>query len=283
MKNLGVKILVFCCMGLILGACKKQEALNADAIRGLGGDKWVGGPIDQWIMDNYTKPYNIEVKYKWDVSELDMTKTLVPVKEEKVIPVLETIKKTWIIPYENLAGADFIKMMAQKQFVLVGSPQYNPNNTITLGEAESGRKITLFVINDFDKSDKYEVKRMLHTIHHEFAHILHQHIAFSSNYQKITPDGYDATWFNYSNSEARALGFITAYARSNKDDDFVEMIATMLVEGKAGFAATLNSTTANGRALLLQKQAMVTSYMKEAYGIEIGDLQDATESAIDAL
>lgn len=281
MKKKLIGAFVFAMVFATMTGCKKKEVLDANLV-GLGGDTWATTAIDTWISDNYTKPYNIEVKYKWDGSELDMSKTLVPVQENKVIPVMDAIKKTWIAPYASLAGEDFIKKLSQKQFVLVGSPQYNPNNTITLGEAEGGRKITLFVINDFVKTNKTEVKRMLHTIHHEFGHILNQNIAVTSNYQRITPDGYDPTWFNYTDAQARALGFITAYARSNKDDDFVEMLATMLVEGKTGFDAIVNGA-GTGKAALLAKQAVVTAYMKDAFGIDVNVLQAKTETAINAL
>lgn len=264
-----------------LSGCKKEEVLDANLV-GLGGDTWATSAIDTWITENYTKPYNIEVKYKWDGSELDMSKTLVPVQEDKVIPVMDAIKKTWIVPYASIAGEDFVKKLSQKQFVLVGSPEYNSNGTITLGTAEGGRKIVLFVINDFVKTNKTEVKRMLHTIHHEFGHILNQNIAVTSNYQRITPDGYDATWFNYTDAQARALGFITAYARSNKDDDFVEMLSTMLVEGKTGFDAIVNGA-GTGKAALQAKQAVVTAYMKDAFGIDVNVLQAKTEAAINAL
>jgi len=264
-----------------ISGCKKKEIIDGN-LPGLGGDTWTKTNIDDWIAINYTKPYNIEVKYKWDGSEVNMGKTLVPVQEDKVIPVMDAIKKTWIDPYVSITGEDFVKKYGQKQFVLVGSPQYNPNNTVTLGEAESGRKITLFVINYFSKSNTTEVKRMLHTIHHEFAHILNQNIAVTSNYQRITPGGYDATWFNYSDAQARALGFITAYARASKDEDFVEMLSTMLVEGKVGFDAIVNNS-GTGKTALLAKQAIVISYMKDAFGIDVYALQAKTEAAIKAL
>ena len=58
-------------------------------ISGLGGDTWAQGPIDKWIYDSLTVPFNIDVKYKWDEFALDqLDKTVVPVKEPIVIPLL---------------------------------------------------------------------------------------------------------------------------------------------------------------------------------------------------
>ena len=50
---------------IALASCKKEEELGSvDNISGLGGDSWAPGPIDTWIFDNLTTPYNIAVKYK---------------------------------------------------------------------------------------------------------------------------------------------------------------------------------------------------------------------------
>ena len=88
--------------------------------------------IDEWILKNFTIPYNMEVKYRWDQSELDLNKTLVPVKEDVVIPVMQIVKHVWIEPYEVLAGEDFIRLYSPKKYVLVGSPMYNSDGTIVV-------------------------------------------------------------------------------------------------------------------------------------------------------
>jgi len=236
--------------------------------------------IDRWIVQNYTDPYNIAINYKWVPFELATDKVLVPVKEEKVIPVMTLVKQTWIEPYVQEAGGDFMKINAPKQFVLVGSPQYNNDGTMVLGEAESGRKVTLFVINDFVNTDVPAVKQMLHTIHHEFAHILHQSKLYPRNFKQITPSGYTATWYNTANEDAWNLGFITPYARASTDEDFVEMISTMLVEGHDGYEAILGKASASGKALLRQKEAIVVAYFKETWNIDFYQLQETTTEAI---
>ena len=153
---------------------------------------------------------------------------------------------------------------------------------MVLGEAESGRKVTLFVINDFMKTDVPAVKQMLHTIHHEFAHILHQSKLYPRNFKQITPSGYTATWYNTEDEEAWNLGFITPYARASTDEDFVEMISTMLVEGHDGYEAKLGKASTNGKALLRQKEAIVVAYFKETWNIDFYQLQETTTAAIAA-
>jgi len=124
------------------------------------------------------------------------------------------------------------------------------------------------------------VKQMLHTIHHEFAHILHQTILYPREFKQVTSSGYTASWYNTSDESANNLGFITPYARASTDEDFVEMISTMLVEGHGGYEAILSKTSDEGRALLRKKEAFVVAYFKEAWGLDFYALQAATEAAI---
>lgn len=300
---------------VFLAGCSKKDDLSAN-INGLGGDTWAKGPIDEWISTNYTTPYNIEVKYKWDRSELgEFYKNVVPVKEELVIPVMSIIKKTWIEPYIAVKGEDFMKKYTQKQFYLAGSPSYNSNGTITLGTAEAGRKIVLLDLNTFDPANKPAVKQILHTMHHEFGHILNQNIAVTADFQRITPSDYTATWFNifrgaYSSTAALdkimyeadfwGKGYITPYSRSNKDDDFVETLSTLLEGGQANFDNIINNLfvydglyikrngkgvyeqNTDARTKLLKKKTIVVSYLKDGWGIDMTNLQTRTQAAIEA-
>lgn len=274
-------VLLVLCWGLLPACGEKEEDLNVDLV-GLGGDTWTPTALDNWLTEQYVSPYNIEVKYRFDRYEVALNRTLVPPQEAKVRMVMEAIKKTWIEPYEQQAGETFIKKLSPKQFMLVGSPQYNTNGTITLGTAEGGRKVVLYRINDFDKSNKAQVKEMLHTIHHEFGHILHQNILYPEEYKRITTT-YTANWNDFSLADARSRGYITEYARNNPDDDFVEMVSLMLIEGRQNFDALVNSAPESGRAALRQKEQLVVRYFKEAWQIDIYELQARAQAAINAL
>jgi substrate import-associated zinc metallohydrolase lipoprotein len=274
-------LILLCCSLILLFSCKEDEVLDRE-IPGLGGESWVKGPLDIWLEENFVTPYNIEVKYRFDRYELALNRVLVPTREDRLIPVMETIKKTWIEPYDQVAGPNFIKKLSPKQFVLVGSPQVNPNGTITLGTAEGGRKIVLYKLNDFDKKDKPEVKQMLHTIQHEFAHILHQTVMYPEEYKRITSD-YTASWNDFTLEDARSRGYITEYARASPDEDFVEMISLMLIEGRTGFNNIVKNAPSSGQGHLRDKEQMVVRYFKETWNIDIYDLQDKTIKAINGL
>lgn len=272
---------LFLLLGSLFFSCSKEDDLD-NPLLDLGGETWEKGPVDSWLDEQFVQPYNIEVKYRFDPFEVSLNRTLVPTREDKVIPVMEAIKQTWITPYEEVAGPAFIKKLSPKQFVLVGSPSYNPNGTITLGTAEGGRKVVLYKLNDFDKKDKEEVKQMLHTIQHEFAHILHQTIMYPEEYKRISTD-YTASWNDFSLEDARSRGFITQYARSSPDEDFVEMISMMLIEGKSGFNSIVNKAPESARPIFRQKEQLVVRYFQEAWNIDIYTLQARSIAAINNL
>lgn len=299
MKHLKILLILLC--GTFV-ACNKEDALgDVDNIPGLGGDTWPPGPIDVWIKDSLVTPLNVSVKYKWDQGELEFNRTLVPPKEEKIIPVLSSIKKVWIKNYEAVAGALFMQRYCPKFFILVGSASYNTDQTITLGTAEGGRRIMLYVLNNFvvkgmpgynPAVDSFNVKQMFHTIEHEFGHILHQNVLYPQEFKRISAGQYTANWNNITDQEALNDGFITAYAISAPDEDFVEMIALMLVEGKAGIDHMLDNIVDNGasgitpdqaRSRLRQKEAMVVNYFANTWKINFYDLQARTRASIEQL
>lgn len=273
-------------MGLFFGCVSKEEDVSAK-VDGLGGEVLAKQALDTWIEQTLTKPYNIEVKYRWDPYEVPLGKILTPPLVEKVRPIMEGVKAIWIDPYEKTAGSDFIKKFCPKQYVLVGSANYNRDGTVTLGTAEGGRKVVLYTVNFFDKkyvgsnNDFGSLKQQLHTIHHEFGHILQQNVAPSIAFRQITPGTYTSNWYNVSDSEALALGYVTSYAMSKADEDFVEVLATLLVEGQAGYDAIVNAApTAEAKSALRQKRQLVIDYMQNTYKINFANLQTLTQTAI---
>lgn len=276
-----IKFLFLLIPFVITVSCNKEEDLSA-IVEGLGGEIINKLPIDDWLAQNFTKPFNIEVKYRWDPFEVPLDRTLVPPLVSKVQPTMEAVKKIWIDPYIKVAGEDFIKKFCPKQYVLVGSANWNSDGTIVLGTAEGGRKVILYQINDFDKKNIPVVKEMLHTIHHEFAHILHQNILYPIAYKQITPGTYTSNWYNISEEEALNYGYVTSYSMLNPDEDFVEMVATLLVDGQSTFDARLATLKNNPGAkdALIKKQQMVIDYFLKTYNINFKTLQNITQTEI---
>lgn len=258
--------------------------------------------LDVWLRETFVDPYNIEIQYKWNVNETDVARYLHPPYASNVRPVAEALLKAWIEPYSQAGGEDFIKKLAPRQFTLAGSLNYNPNSpTITLGIADSGVKVTLFNIDYLDFTNVNSIKGPLRTVHHEYGHILNQTKPIDPAFRQINPANYTAQWYNRSNAKSRSLGYITAYASSSPDEDFVEMIAIMLTRSKADFDAILNNIRvydADGNVvmendepikntyaiqIILRKEQMVVDYFKDEFDIDLYELQQLTEEATLAL
>ena len=284
------KILLFVLLVItVFASCNKDEKLNIVTPVGLGGESFERTALDQWLFDSLTVPYNIAVKYRWDPWELNLDKVLTPPDESKIIPAMSAIKRVWIDPYNAETGSDlFMKKYSPKQFKLVGSVEYNFNGTVLLGQAEGGNNIAFFDINqNFDKNSISSIMRMIQTSHHEFAHILHQNVIYPSDFKGLSNRsgfmGYTATWFNVSDEEARANGYITPYSMASSDEDFVEMIANMLMLGKSRYDELVNSADDDVQAVFRSKEQYVVNYFKEVWSIDFYSLQKRVNDALNAL
>lgn len=277
---------------LLLGGCREEEKIADDLyIPGLGGEEYAENELDKWLYQNYTLPYNIDVVYRWDAAQACSSLSevqLVPVEFDAVQPMMAALRDVWFEPYIQATGnsQDFLKEVAPKKIVLVGSPEYQ-NGSYKLGQAEGGRKILFLNVNNFDASDENELKESLHTIVHEFTHILHQTKLFDKKYQEISTGRYNSNWTLLKDPEARRLGFITSYAMLNKDEDFAEMVSGILVFGYDWFKDTVlaeaekSTENPNAKADLEAKLAIVESYFKETWNIEFFDNETSGEKGLE--
>ena len=244
--------------------------------------------LDIWLLDNFVKPYNIDIRYKFNESDSDVARYLHSPYESNVRPFAELLQKVWIDPYNAVGGEDFIARFAAREFVFSGGFNFNPNvPTITLGFAEAGARITLFnldfidfTILDFD-NNLISYVNPIKTVQHEYGHILNQNVRVDINYGLITKNGYTGQWFDFSLDVARSLGFITRYARNNENDDFVEMVSEMLIRPRADYDAIINDIPSiDAQALLRQKEAMVVEYYITNFNIDFYALQELTSQAV---
>ena len=261
---------------LFLGACASDEPLTESI---LDTTVPVKSSLDNWIDTNFLTPYNINVQYKWDQNVVDNNRYLFPPTQTKVQPALEIVQKIWLQSYSTIGGADFVKKIAPREFVLVGGVNLNTTGTITLGLADAGQRITLFETDKVNKSDRENVKRFIKTIQHEYIHILNQTKPFDEKtLAKITPTGYTSNWYATSTAVANEEGFISDYARSNINEDFAEMAATMLINSKAEYAAILAGIKdAKAVTNIKAKEAVVVKYFKDAFNMDFYKLRDEAE------
>ncbi|MDR0729159.1 MAG: putative zinc-binding metallopeptidase [Prevotellaceae bacterium] len=266
---------IFLCMAMtaMLVACTKEE-LNPDAkLLGMGGDTWERTELDDWLYHEFVVPYNMEIKYKWDPYELDLGKNYVPVDESRVKELMIAVKKVWIEPYESQAGSNFIKKLAPKRYVLVGSLQYNATTT-TLGFAEGGNKIVILDVNSFNPKDPSIVRKILHTAEHEFVHTLHQTTLYPSEWQTICRESYTGSWQSTPDAEFGPAGFVSKYARANPDEDFAETISHIVVNGRQWFEDYMTSVGTDAAAKLRAKENIIIAYFKTIWNIDFYETYD---------
>jgi len=279
---------------LFAASCRKEDKLGeVGNIPGLGGDAWVKGPIDSFIYNNLTRPFNIDVKYRWNqfsVNQID--KNVVPAKEEVVIPVMQTaIINVWANPYLAETDSLFLKKYAPKYFVLAGSAAYNTDGSALLGVAGGGRQITLFQLNYFrpnsvaehEPYDTIVQKETYLTIHHEFSHIFDQIRQRPDEFNNVTQNAYSTDWINISDADAREKGCITAYASSQAGEDWAEMFSHMLVNGDARFADIVNSiSNPDARDAIWKKRDIIINYLRDYWNIDFVSLQARVRAAVEA-
>ena len=272
-------------------SCREVETITDDLdIPGLGGYEFQETELDKWLYETFTEPYNIAVYYRWDaVKNMNIySHKLVPPKVEMIKPMMSALARVWFEPFLFSAPYGFLQEITPKTIVLTGSPDFDNNGTKTLGSAEGGRKIWLTSVNEFVTSDAAKVKGSLHVIEHEFTHILHQTRMYDPSYSGLSQGRFDAgEWTNYDGGvddpAAHGLGFITAYAMSNSDEDFTETISMIMVYGMDWFNNTVlvnAADPANGNdpetavAMLQAKLDYVNRYMMDVWGIRFLDSEE---------
>ena len=238
--------------------------------------------FDQWLLKNYTYPYNIDFKYRMQDIESDQKYKLVPADYDKAIMLSKIIKHVGMEAYTELAGPNFVRSYVPKTFHLIGSPAYDSSGTMVLGTAEGGKKITLYNVNDLDVNEidiELLNKYYFETMHHEFAHILHQKRNYDPSFERICEGKYIGTdWYQEAdrdggNTNAWKQGFVTAYAMSEAREDFVENIAMYVTHNETYWSNMLDKAGETGASIINEKFAIVYNYMFETWGIDLNDLR----------
>ena len=265
---------------LSLWSCSEDD-LDPNSIFGGTETGKVPNEFDTWLLENYTTPYNIEFKYRFEDMETDDTYNLVAADYDRSIALAKFTKYLWLESYEELLGPDFIRTYCPRLLFLVGSPAYNSDGSVVLGTAEGGLKITLYNVNSISLTS-IDVEQLNYwyfkTMHHEFAHILHQTKNYPTEFNEITPSGYQPTgWVNVDEQEALDMGFVSPYASSETQEDFVEIIAIYVTNTAEYWDDLVGSASAEGQGYINQKLEIVKDYMTTTWGIDLDELRDIVQ------
>lgn len=198
--------------------------------------------FDQWLYDNFMKPYNVEVKYRFDLSASDLNFQLTPADYGRSQLLAHFIKYLFYDVYTKYAGDDFLKQYGPRMFHFIGSSGYSPTTgTEVLGYASGGIKITLFKINEmkpYSATSPYTGDDIItlnenyfHTMHHEFSHILHQTKSYPVTFGQVTSGSYDPiNWQERDSVWSHQAGYVTHYASSATYEDFVETLSCIITD-----------------------------------------------------
>ncbi len=276
MKNIKWLFIALAAVGL--WACSEDD-LDSTSI--FEKDTTVRNEFDEWLQKNYTEPYNIEFKYRFEDKESNTQYNLAPADYDKAVALAKMTKFLWLESYEELLGPNFIRTYCPRLMHLVGSPAYNSQGSIVLGTAEGGLKITLYNVNAIDLED-VDIDMLNYwyfkTMHHEFAHILHQTKNYSTDFNLISASNYQSSsWVNVTDKQALDMGFVSPYASSETQEDFVEIIAIYVTNTPEYWDALVGSASATGQALINQKLELVKDYLKTSWGIDLDALRDIVQ------
>jgi substrate import-associated zinc metallohydrolase lipoprotein len=239
--------------------------------------------FDKWLLKNFTMPYNVEVKYKMEDIYSDMSYDLVPADSANSAKLMKIAKYLWFDAYAEVMGPEFVKENVPRVIHLIGSPAYNVGQgTMVLGTAEGGYIVTLYMVNSLDDDMLADYSLMneyyFHTMHHEFTHILTQKKSYSENYQLITANSYvSGDWYQKSDHEAHQAGYVTPYSMSESNEDFAEVMSTYITDSPEQWQAILDDAGTEGAAYINQKLAIVRTYMKESWGLDIDKMRDCIQ------
>ena len=271
-------------------SCAKEPALSPESV--ITVPVQTKNDFDKWLEANYVNPYNIEFKYRYELSETSLSYYTIPADFWSCVQMAHLVKYSCVDSYDEVAGINFTRKYFPKQFYLQGEWQYKNNGSFTLGTAEGGKKIFLMglnylsrYINNAEDLNHYYLK----TIHHEFTHILNQTkdfpVAFSkisggTDYPYVTDDCFADQYEDFL-----IRGFITDYSQKEDREDFAEMMSVYITHTpewwaeqltKADEKAPANSKDGKviGSERIKAKLAIVKEYMKKNFDIDLDELRE---------
>lgn len=274
MKKWYIYPLFFLLAGLFM-ACQEDE-LSSKSVIDISDLK--RNDFDKWLLKNYVDAYNIDFKYRMEDIEADFTHNLVPADFDLSVKLAKVVKHAWLEAYDEVGGVDFTRRNAPKVIQVIGSASWN-QGTYTLGTAEGGIKVTLYLGNWLDPTNAAKLNEYYFKVmHHEFAHILHQTKDYPQEYNLISAGNYAPSgWNNRKLSEAAPLGFVTSYAGSEPREDIAEITATYLTYTDEQWDEVWKYAGDEGRAIIEQKISIMKKYMKDSWKIDMDKLREIIE------
>lgn len=169
---------------LLLAGCEQEAALSDQSVVDLGAVQRNRTELDEWILNTFTRPYGIEIEYRWDKNVAQNGSYTYPPEAANVKSVLETIKALWIDLYtaSDLGGEKFFLSKNPVKIYMYGGKNIDGNGVELLGNTEATtNEMFLYNVNDFDPKDEDKVFILMRSVHHQFAKRLMELFPYDRN------------------------------------------------------------------------------------------------------
>lgn len=244
--------------------------------------------FDDWLDKYFVKPYNIRVIYDYVDIHSNYAYDLIPAEFSKARELTMAARYLWIEAYEEILGPAFFRQYAPRVLHYVGNPGWKSNNSVVVGEAEGGLRISFFNVNTIVNGRPDTYMRFVKTMHHEYAHVFQQKKATDPAFDQLTPGMYVSdNWTNVSEIEAWRGGCISPYAASSPTEDWVELFCIFVINTPEWWNNMLDKAStdkdgnpAEGKMLINKKFDIVYNYYKENWEMDLFEMRDIVNRRI---
>ena len=279
-------LISFFILVLFFTSCSK-ERLSTDSVVDANLGEHHPTELDTWIIENYTKPYGIEVVYRWDPNVIQDGTYAYPASIGKIQTILETLKELWIDVYVNpeIGGDRFFLGKNPLKIYLYGGRALDVNGVEMLGNSKAGSlEMSVYNVDKFNPHSKDDLFVFMRSVHHQFAKRLadvypydrNKFLMFSDGYYMRTTDFLNRTSlpttgksFLLIRDYATKAGFCTLPAMVLPEDDFAEMTSVMLMTNPNELKRKFT------HAALKEKQEFIEEYYMRQVKIPFRKLQVA--------
>jgi len=241
--------------------------------------------IDLYIKEKLTDPYNCRVIYSFQqpLYVEGFSFAVTPPRQEVVIPTVDMVLNYFVNPVKKIKnGEALLKKLFPKQFVFVGSALYRTSDGRKFaGVAEASVMITLADLDAYNPKNKNFITEEVHTIYHEFTHIVHQSIAegVPEAYKKVSHKYRQNGWKSISTSQAIKDGFVTRYASKNPQEDLAEMVSVYIITPDKYF----NENYIKKSLYIAKKLQIAKDYFQSYYEVDLEEIKANVQAELEKL
>lgn len=295
---------------LCLTGCS-EEKLNDRSVIDDSKQQIETTQLDNWILDNITKPYGIEVVYRWEKNAGSTGTFIHPPKLKNIRAILEAVRELGLETYrlKEVGGTDFLLGRLPIKLYLYGGGNPDENGVERLHNPQlTAAEMCLYNVNGFNPGDADNMFVLMRSVHHQLAKRLIQLIAYDRD-KFFTISGHRYTGSTESiaaplgnahtgkekfglDAYANKRGFYTMLSFLSAEDDFAEIIsATLTSKPKELADAALTAQTPDtdidpevsqryakeaeqAYKEFMAKQAFVNEYVQKSWQVNLKQMQD---------